>query len=131
LETYKEMIKGKKIPFDFVLEKLHSLEPEVKMMFGCYAVYIGEKIMLILRQRENHTEDNGIWIATLPQHHDSLKEKLPLRSIAVFGPGETGWQLLPEDENEFEQKAIEICELILNNDERIGKIPKKKKRKLL
>jgi hypothetical protein len=131
LETYKEMIKDKKIPFDFVLEKLLPLTPEVKMMFGCYAVYVGEKIMLILRNRESHTEDNGIWIATTPQHHISLKKQLPLRSIAVFGPGETGWQLLPEDENEFEQNAIEICELILNNDERIGKIPKKKKRKLL
>lgn len=123
------MITNKKIPFDFVLEKLLPLTPEVKMMFGCYAVYIGEKIMLILRKRDNFTEDNGIWLATSPQHHESLKQQLPIRSIVVFGPGESGWQVLPEELVNFEEKAIEICEMILNSDERIGKIPKKKKKK--
>ena len=124
------MIKNKKIPFDFVIEKLFPLKPEIKMMFGCYALYVGEKIMLILRQRDDFANDNGIWIATRPEHHSSLKKQFPLKSIEAFGPGETAWQVLSINELNFEEKAIEICELILNDDERIGRIPKKKKRKI-
>ncbi|MGI8893550.1 MAG: hypothetical protein ACR2GN_08815 [Bacteroidia bacterium] len=124
------MIKTKKIPFDFVLEKLLPLQPEVKPMFGSFAVYVGEKIMLILRQRESYPEDNGVWIATSQQYHESLRKQFPIRSIIAFGPGETSWQVLPESENQFESKATEICDLILKYDERIGRIPKKKKKKL-
>ena len=121
---------NKKFPFDFVVEKLLPLNPEVKMMFGSYAVYTGEKIMLILRNRETYENDNGIWIATYEKHHDSLRKELPLRSIEAFGPGETSWQVLPVSDHNFEKHADSICEMILRNDERIGRIPKKKKKKV-
>ena len=56
--------KKKKVAFDFVLEELYSLEPTVKPMFGSHAVYVKDKIVLILRCRESYQYDNGVWLAT-------------------------------------------------------------------
>jgi hypothetical protein len=96
-------------------------------MFGCEAVYVGEKIVLILRLKEGSESDNGIWIATTIEHHESLRQIFPsLKSIEVFGQGVTGWQVLPSSALDFEESAIRICELIISGDERIGKVPKRK-----
>jgi hypothetical protein len=96
-------------------------------MFGCEAVYVGEKIVLILRLKEDSTSDNGIWIATTPEHHTSLRKIFPsLKSIDVFGQGVTGWQVLPSSASDFEESAMLACELILSGDERIGKVPIRK-----
>jgi hypothetical protein len=119
-----------KIPFDFVLEKLERLEPSVKPMFGCHAVYVKEKIVLILRRKETPHEDNGVWVATTSEHHASLKKDFPsLRGIGVFGTEKSGWQILPMEADDFEESVMKACELILKNDQRIGKIPKSKKKK--
>ena len=118
----------KTVPFSFVLDELESLQPYTKPMFGCTAIYVDEKIMLILRDREKHPEDNGIWVATTPEHHASLRKLFPaLRSITVFGPGETGWQVLPSDDLNFEETALKICGLVSKRDPRIGKTPVRKK----
>ena len=119
----------KAIPFEFVLEALSSREPIVKPMFGCHAIYVAGKIVLILRQKNNATHDNGVWIATSHDHHQSLKKLLPsLRSIKVFGEN-GGWQNVPEEAIDFEESVFKVCELILKNDARIGKVTKTKKRK--
>lgn len=52
------------IPFEFVLDELHSLEPHTRPMFGCTSVYVGLKIMLILRDKPDTPKDNGVWLAT-------------------------------------------------------------------
>ncbi len=97
-------------------------------MFGCLAVYVGEKIVLILRDRPKKTVDNGVWLATTEQHHESLRKEFPnMRSIAVFGKKVTGWQVLPADAADFEETALHACDLILAGDPRIGKIPKERK----
>jgi hypothetical protein len=122
--------KAATIPYDFVLEQLWQAEPVVKPMFGCHAVYIGEKIFFILRKKEDHTEDNGVWIATTPEHHESLRKDFPvMRSIRAFGEGVTGWQVLPEDGPAFEESVMLACELALKGDRRLGKFPKPKKPK--
>ncbi len=119
--------KVKKIPFDFILEILSAAEPYTKPMFGCTAVYVGERIVLILRKKEDFTSDNGVWLATTGEHHASLAKIFPkMRSLALFGPGPTGWQILPEDADDFEESVVLACELILKNDQRIGKVPKRK-----
>lgn len=102
-----------------------------KPMFGCTAVYVGEKIVLILREKEPHDQDCGIWIATTVEHHESLKNELPgMRSIKVFeSEGPTGWQVLRSSSPDFEEEALKACELILEGDERIGKIPARKNKK--
>lgn len=120
----------KSVPFDFVLERLAPLRPYTNPMFGCLAVYVGEKIVLILRRRDSSPQDNGVWIATTEEHHESLKQDFPhLRSIAVFGTPVTGWQVLGEDTSDFESAVESVCEMVLRGDPRIGKIPGSKKKK--
>ena len=48
-------------PFAFVLDELDALEPFTKPMFGCTAVYVGDRIVLILRERPTRKDDNGVW----------------------------------------------------------------------
>lgn len=116
-------------PFEFVLDELADLEPLTKPMFGAIGVYVRDAIVLILRDRPTSPRDNGVWLATTAEHHESLKIDFPsLRSIEVFGPGPTGWQVLPSDAHDFEEAAIRACELIKRSDPRIGKIPKLKSR---
>ncbi len=117
----------KSVPFNFVIENLFALNPIVKAMFGAYAIYVGSKIVLILRDKKD--EDTGVWIATIPEHHRSLKKDFPsMRSIKIFGSGETGWQVLPMDADDFESSVNRACDFILKGDKRIGKIPKPKKK---
>lgn len=121
---------NKKIPFAFVLEELDRVQPYVRPMFGCYAIYVGEKLMLILRDRADHTDDNGVWVAALKEHHASLKKDFPcLRSIQLFESAETVWQNIPKDEDDFEELVLKVCGFIVKGDPRIGKIPKPKKKK--
>ena len=101
-------------------------------MFGCYAVYVGEKIMLVLRDRKDNTEANGVWLATSGEHHASLKKDfLSMCSIYILSDGkaETEWQMLPLSSDDFESYVNKACEFILKGDERIGRIPKARKRK--
>jgi hypothetical protein len=92
-------------------------------MFGCLAVYVADKIVLILRDRRIETADNGVWLATTEDHHDSLRREFPnLRSIRVLGKGVTGWQVLPADAADFEEAALRACEHIRAGDPRIGKV---------
>jgi hypothetical protein len=125
--------KRRGAPFPFVLEALAPLEPTTRMMFGCWAVYVGERIVLFLRDRRTSTPDNGVWIATAIEHHASLRREFPsMRSVQLFvqrfGKKETDWQVLPADAEDFEQAALRACELILAKDPRIGKVPKGKDR---
>jgi len=126
------MVSKKPVPFDFVLEYLEPLPYVVKPFFGCYGVYVGHKIVLILRDRKDHPEVNGVWIATSHEHHESLRKKFPsMQSVSILndGTGETGWQMIPVIANDFESSVLELCQLIRRKDERIGKVPKKKKGK--
>jgi hypothetical protein len=119
-----------KVPFPFILELLYSQEPRVKPMFGAHAVYVREKIVLIMRNKETHPEANGIWIATSKEHHASLKKELPtMHSVYLLsdGKGETGWQMIHIEDENFEPAVTRVCELILKGDARIGRIPKKRK----
>ena len=112
------------IPHAFVLDAIAGLSPKTRSMFGCLAVYIEEKIVLILRDRRDATADNGVWLATTEEHHESLRREFPnMRSIQVFGKKVTGWQVLPVDAPDFEGAALRACELIAARDPRIGKVP--------
>ena len=116
------------VPHAFVLEALSGLDPRTRQMFGCLAVYVGAKIVLVLRDKPGGA-DNGVWIATTREHHRSLSREFPhMRSIAVLGKGVTGWQVLPSDVPDFEAAALRACELIAARDPRIGKVPKPRKR---
>lgn len=95
-------------------------------MFGCHAIYIEEKIVLILRERGD--SDDGVWLANSPDYHLSLKKVIPgIKNIKIFGPGTTGWQKIAKSDKKFEDYVLIACDLIKANDPRIGKIPKPKK----
>ena len=114
----------KPIPHGFVLDAISTLSPYTRPMFGCLAIYVQDKIMLILRDKPTNTADNGVWLATTEEHHESLRGEFPnMRSIRVLGKRVTGWQVLPVDAPDFESSALRACELLLAGDARIGKIP--------
>lgn len=114
----------KRVPFDFVLDELSEMSPETRPMFGCIGVYVGDKIVLILRDRPTAPHDNGVWLATTEDHHEALRAEFPsLRSITVLGEGVTGWQILPADADDFEDSVLRACDLVRRGDPRIGKIP--------
>ena len=118
------------LPYEFVLEAMAGLAPRTNPMFGCLAVYVKEKIVLILRDKGTQPQDNGVWLATTPEHHESLRVEFPhLRSIQALGKDITGWQILPADAPDFEESALRAVELIAARDPRIGKVPKPKKKK--
>ena len=93
-------------------------------MFGCLAIYVKDKIVLILRDKPTSVADNGVSLATTQEFHPSLRcEFSNMRSIQVLGKPVTGWQVLPVDAPDFESSALRACELVLAGDHRIGKIP--------
>jgi hypothetical protein len=123
-DTLFAVKQRKAIPHEFVLDAIAPLSPETRPMFGCLAVYVEDKIVLILRDKRDETEDNGVWLATTEKHHESLRREFPnMRSIQVFGKEVTGWQVLPADAPDFEEAALHACELIVARDPRVGKVP--------
>jgi hypothetical protein len=117
----------KPVPYAFVLDALASASPRTNPLFGCLGIYVGNKIVLVLREKAGQVS-NGVWLATTREHHESLRGDFPnMRSIEVLGGGgETGWQLLPAEAPDFEEAALHACDLILARDPRIGKVPKPK-----
>lgn len=114
----------KPVPHEFVLDAIAPLSPRAHPMFGCLAVYVEDKIVLILRDKREETADNGVWLATTEEYHESLRREFPnMRSIRVFGKEVTGWQVLPADAPDFEEAALRACEFIVAMDPRIGKVP--------
>src|SRR5580692_9869596 len=120
--------------FPFVLEELQDsiLAPRVRTraMFGSHAVYVDERIIFILRQKDDPKtlRDNGVWVATQPDRNESLLRNFPaLRPIELFAKrgrtGFTGWLNLPDTDDSFEEAALSLCRLVIAGDPRIGKIP--------
>jgi hypothetical protein len=116
--------KRKPVPHQFVLDAIAPLAPVTRSMFGCLAVYVGNKIVFFLRDKPGSSADNGVWLATTEQHHASLRREFPhMRSIRLLGKKVTHWQVLPADTPDFEEAAMRAADLVLARDPRIGKIP--------
>jgi hypothetical protein len=76
----------KPIPHAFVLDALFPLSAYTRPMFGCLAIYVKDRIVLILRDKPEDTADNGVWLATTQEHHQSLRREFPnIRSIQLLG----------------------------------------------
>lgn len=120
--------KRKPIPHQFVLDGIASLSPVTRPMFGCVAVYVGKKIVFFLRDKPGASPDNGVWLATTEEHHESLRREFPnMRSIQLLAKEVTHWQVLPADAADFEEAALRAAELVLARDPRIGKIPQSRR----
>lgn len=119
----------KKLPYSFVLDELATLDITSKPMFGFVYVYLGEKLILLLRERTNQPERNGLWLATMSEHQASLREEFPLLpSSCVISSGKNGWLFLPARLEVFESYAVKACGLIAKDDQRIGVIAEEQKR---
>jgi len=119
--------KRKSAPYPFILEALSSLEPEVRPMFSGFAVYVGDKIVLMLRDSPKYPEDNGVWLvfsesATLAD--PGIRRDFPsLRLIGLLGGKIGHWRLIPADSPTFESEALHACDLLLKHDVRLGRVP--------
>jgi hypothetical protein len=116
---------SKLVPFDFVFDYLPA-GITVKKMFGMHYIYLGKRIMLILRKSVNQPGLNGIWVATDKDHHESLKNNVPeLSPFFIDGDERHGhWLLIQDTAEDFEGAAIKVCELIAHGDARMGRVPK-------
>jgi hypothetical protein len=119
----------KRIPYSFVIEELDSLDPVVKPMFGCFSVYLGEKIILFLCEKEKPPFQNGVWVATTVEGYESLaREFSSTRTVENPRIGKSPWLVIPAGADDFEEQAMRACELILSRDPRIGRVPKRTRR---
>ena len=120
--------KRKSRPHPFILEALDPLHPEVRPMFSGHAVYIGDKIVAMLRDHPKSPQDNGMWLVlseTIDPSNPTLRREFPsIRNIDLLGGAIRHWLILPSDNPNFESESLHACDLILAHDPRIGRIPK-------
>jgi hypothetical protein len=118
-------------PHEFVLEALTSLKPEVRRMFSGFGVYLGERIVFMLRDHEKSPKDNGVWLVlsdgTDPADPELRREFPSLRRIELLRKTIGHWLLIPSDSPSFEAEALHACDLLLRRDPRLGRIPKSKR----
>ena len=119
--------KRRSAPYPFIVEALAPLEPEVRPIFSGFAVYVGEKIVLMLRDSLKQPEDNGVWIVfaeTANLAAPEIRKDFPsIRLIKLLGGKIAHWRLIPADSETFESEALHACELLLKQDVRFGRIP--------
>ena len=113
------------VPHRFVLDALESLHPTTRAMFGALAVYVGDKIVALLRERQDDPGANGVWLASASKDSQALKAVFPnARPVHIMGKDIRGWILLCSASESFEENATHACELIAKGDTRFGRVPK-------
>ncbi len=126
-----EAKKPKKLPpFPFILDEIDDLGPTVNPMFASHGVYLGDKIVFILRDKGPSDTDRGMWVVSEKDQTAALLAAFPsLRSIDVLGEKIGNWKKLSANAGDFEENALAICALVRKRDPRVGKIPESKKPK--
>jgi hypothetical protein len=123
--------KRRSAPYPFIVEALAPLEPEVRVMFSGFAVYVGDKIVLMLRDSRKQPEDNGVWLVfaeSTDLADPRIRKDFPsIRLIKLLGGKIAHWRLIPADSPTFESEALHACELLLKRDGRFGRIPQSRK----
>jgi hypothetical protein len=111
------------LPFPFVFDELESIRPTIKRAFGFTYVYLDEKLLCGLRHSNKQPNSNGIWLFTTTEHVDSLGQEFPqLPRRYRWRSKANAWVVLPSRLEYFEEYAFKACELILNGDQRIGRL---------
>lgn len=100
-------------------------------MFSGFAVYVGDRLLVMLRDHIKFPQDNGVWLV-LAEGVDpadaSLRRDLPsIRSIQMLGNKINHWLLIPTDSDDFEITALHACDLMLRHDPRLGRIPQSRR----
>jgi hypothetical protein len=96
-------------------------------MFSGFAVYLADRIVLMLRNHNKSPKDNGVWLvlseSTSPADPEIRREFPSIRSIELLGNKIRHWLLIPCDSPSFETEALHACDLLLHHDPRLGRIP--------
>jgi hypothetical protein len=114
--------------FQFVLDELQPIRPAVRRMFGFTYVYLGERLLLSLRESARQPRYNGVWLYTEAEHIESLRREfpeLPRRCFWRSKKSGSGWVILASGLEDFEEYAYRACELILRGDRRVGRATRK------
>jgi hypothetical protein len=123
----------RKPPHSFVLEALDALNPEVRRMFSGFAVYEGNRLILMLRDNAKSPRDNGVWLVlsegTDPADRALRREFPSLRRIELLGDKIGHWLVIPSDSPNFETESLHACDLLLRHDARLGRIPESRRRR--
>jgi hypothetical protein len=90
--------------------------------FGCRAIYLHGRLMLVLCSGEEPW--NGLLIATGHEFHDSLQQEF---ENVVQHPVLKKWLYLPEASEDFEALSSDIVEAIRTGDQRFGVEPRERK----
>ncbi len=93
-----------------------------RSMFGCLAIYLHGRMVLLLSEGEEPW--NGLLIPTEHAHHKSLINEF---NYILQHPVLKKWLYLPENIEDFESVASEIVHAIEMNDPRFGVEPKERK----
>ncbi len=114
------------IAYEFVLDLLEGLPVSTRAMFGSTAVYVGEQVVFILRQKG--TDDDGVWLAFEPGREDEVKAALPniVRIHAL--PNVRNWRKLAASHPSFEEDVARACALVREGG-LLGKTPDRAKAK--
>lgn len=115
-----------KSPYYWVADPLLEHETVVeRAMFGCDALYLHGKLMLVLAPGKEEPW-KGILVPTFREYHDSLIAEFPeLEPHEVLGK----WLYLSEAAEQFDDTAERLARVILRNDPRIGVEPELKKKR--
>lgn len=103
---------------DSLMEEPSYLE---KSMFGCLAIYLHGKLMLVLASGEEPWD--GLLVPTGHQFHDAIQKEF---SDVVQHSILKKWLYLPEATEYFETVASDIVEAVRMNDQRFGVEPKER-----
>ena len=122
----KQSLSAKRqAPFQFVLDELLPIRPTIKRMFGLTHVYLGDKLLLSLRDSLKQPQYNGVWLYTEAEHIESLRREFPQLARRYFWRSKksgSGWVILACGQEEFEEYAFRACEMVLGGDQRVGRV---------
>lgn len=115
------------IAYEFVLDALARVEPTTRAMFGSTGVYVGERVLFILRQKGD--SDDGVWLAFESAAEAEVYALFPrLKPIDVLG-NVRSWRKLSAHDESFEEDVLKACRLVCSGDTRLGKVPDRQKKK--
>jgi hypothetical protein len=116
----------KKEPKNLLLWVVESIMEEPSYIdrawFGCRAVYLHGRLMLVLCSGEEPWA--GLLIATEHDFHDSIRQEF---GNVIQHPVLKKWLYLAEDSEDFESVSSGIVEAIRMGDQRFGVEPKERR----
>jgi hypothetical protein len=119
---------AKKTPKNPLLWVVDSIRDEPSYIdrawFGCRAIYLHGRLMLVLCSGEEPW--NGVLIATEKEFHRDIRQEF---KTVVQHPVLKKWMYLPENSEDFETVVMDIVEAVRIGDERFGVEPKERTRR--